>query len=196
MAACPRQSWSPADGSVSSLVRVIVLGEDERHQRFIRRYLHRLGYESRDIRAVTAPSGRGSAEQWVRQQYSAEVREYRRRSARKAFALIVAIDADVDDVDRRTRQLRVALEQAGLTARAADESIVHLIPKRNVETWILCLSGRQVDEATDYKRDENVDRLIKPAALTFFEWSRLNFVTPPHSVPSLSVAVPEVRRLG
>lgn len=181
---------------MSSLARVIVLAEDERHQRFIRRYLHRLGYESHDIRAVTAPSGRGSAEQWVRLQYSAEVREYRRRSARKDIRLIVVIDADIHNVDRRIDQLRVSLEQAGLPARDAAEGIVHLIPRRNVETWILCLSGRQVDEVTDYKLEEDVDKLIKAAALTFFEWSRLNFVPPPHCVPSLLTAIPEVRCLG
>jgi hypothetical protein len=139
--------------------------------------------------------GRGSGEQWVREAYAPEVKEYRRRSASLRIALVVAIDSDTDEVDRRLRQLREALEQARLSARAAAEVIVHLIPKRNVETWILCLSGSQVEEITDYSHEGNVDTLIAAAALTFFEWSRPHATPPLHCVPSLSAAIPEVRRL-
>jgi hypothetical protein len=188
---------------VSSLARVIVLAEDERHQRFIRQYLYRLPahaaggrqYEVHDIRPVTAPGGRGSAEQWVRKQYPEEVKEYRKRSAHRKLALLVAIDADTGEVDRRVRQLREALEQAGLAARANGETIVHLIPKRSVETWIVCLSGEQAVELTDYSRRGDVDALIPAAAATLFAWSRPNAMPPANCVPSLSAAIPEVRRL-
>jgi hypothetical protein len=70
-----------------------------------------------------------------------------------------------------------------------------LIPKRNVETWVLCLGGRQVDENTDYSREGGIDELIKPAAITFFSWSRPNVTPPACCVPSLLAAIPEVRRL-
>jgi len=172
-----------------------VLAEDERHQRLVRLYLYRLGYQRHDIRLLPVSGGRGSGEQWVRERYSAEVREYRRRSARSRTALIVAIDADTDEVDRRLRQLREATERAGLAARAIGEAIVHLIPKRNVETWIWCLCGRPVDEITDYSQEVDVDGLIATAALTFFEWSRANATPPAYCVPSLAAAIPEVRRL-
>jgi hypothetical protein len=70
-----------------------------------------------------------------------------------------------------------------------------LIPKRNVETWVFCLSGRQVDEDTDYSREAGIDELIKPAATAFFDCSRLNAAPPALCVPSLLAAIPEVRRL-
>jgi len=188
---------------VSSLARVIVLAEDERHQRFIRQYLYRVPahaaggrqYQTHDIRAVTAPSGRGSAEQWVRSQYPAEVKEYRRRSKKLSIALIVAIDADTREVDQRLRQLREALEQAELAVRADGDTIVHLIPKRNIETWLFCLSGENVDELTNYSQSPDIDALIPVAAATFFQWSRTNAVPPGQCVPSLAAAIPEVRRL-
>jgi hypothetical protein len=114
---------------------------------------------------------------------------------RAGTALIVAIDADTGEVDRRVRQLREGLEQAGAPARTDREAIVHLIPKRSVETWVLCLSGRQVDESTDYRQEVDVDRRIPDAARTFFDWSRENAQPPAHCVPSLRSAIPEVRRL-
>jgi hypothetical protein len=141
------------------------------------------------------PGGRGCGEQWVRDKYPKAVRSYRGRSARAETALIVAIDADTGDVEQRLRQLRKALDQAGIATRAEREAIIHLIPKRNVETWVLCLSGRQVDENTDYSGEGGIDELIKPAAIAFFDWSRPNAAPPALCVPSLLAAIPEVRRL-
>lgn len=175
---------------------VVVLAEDERHERLVRRYLYRLGHSRHDIRVEDLPSGRGCGEQWVRERYARAVKACRGRSVRAETALIVAIDADQGPVGRRLRQLREALEQAGLAARAEGETIVHLIPKRSVETWVLCLSGRDVDEDTDYSQEGDVDGLIPAAAVTFFEWSRVNAPPPAHCVPSLLSAIPEVRRLG
>ena len=172
--------------------RVVVLAEDERHQRFVRYYLYRIGHTRHDLRFEPLPSGRGCGEQWVRERYAAAVRAYRGRRAKTA--LIVAMDADVGDVDRRLVQLRSALSQAGWDARADGEAIAHLIPRRSIETWILCLTGSQVDEVTDYSR-EAVDGQIAAAALTFFNGSRDNAVRPAHWVASLLSAIPEIRRL-
>lgn len=174
---------------------MVVLAEDDRHQRLVRRYLYRLGYSPHDIRFESLPSGRGSGEQWVREHYASEITKYRTRSTRAKTALIVAIDADTRDVDERHRQLRETLEQAGSTARADSEAIVHLIPKRNVETWILCLSGRPVDEVTDYRQEHDVESLIATASAAFYRWTRSNAALFSGCVPSLSAAVPEMRRL-
>ncbi len=176
--------------------QVVVLAEDNRHQGLVRRYLYRLGYTRHDIQMEDLPSGRRCGEQWVRERYAQAVRAYRGRSQRAKTALIIAIDADTGEVGRRVCQLREALDQKGLAARTDGEVIVHLIPKRNVETWILCLNDRPVDEITDYSGEGGIDGLIPPAAVTFFEWSRPNVVPPAHCVPSLLEAIPEVRRLG
>jgi hypothetical protein len=131
----------------------------------------------------------------VRERYARAVKAFRGRSARAKTALIVAIDADKGTVDRRLQQFRESLLQAGLAARTDGEAIVHLIPKRSVGTWVLCLSGRQVDEDTDYRREDNIERLIPDAAITFFEWSRPKATPPAHGVDSLRLAIPETRRL-
>jgi hypothetical protein len=165
---------------------VIVLAEDERHQRFIRNYLLRLNYPARTIRNEPLPAGRGAGEQWVRERYSKAVQAYRARAARTQTALIVVIDADKHEVRHRLQQLPTPLD---------GERIVRLIPKRNIETWILCLTGTDVDEETDYRHHPDIDQKIKPAAIEFFQWSRPNAAPPERCVPSLSSAIPEVRRL-
>lgn len=175
--------------------QVVVLAEDRCHQRFVQRYLERLGYGRHDIRLVDLPSGRGCGEQWVRERYPQEVRAYRSRSARAQSALIVAIDADSGDVERRLRQLREALTQAEMPPRRDEESIVHLIARRNIETWILCLDGENSDEETDYRREPSINERIAGAAGTLYQWSRPNFVPPPRCVPSLLSAIPEIKRL-
>jgi hypothetical protein len=179
---------------MASASRVIVLAEDQCHQRFVHGYLRRLGYLPHDIRDAELPSGRGCGEQWVRERYEREVREYRRRSARAATALVAVIDADRGDVNRRLQQFHQALIQARLAQRTPDERIVHLVPKRSIETWILCLNGGAVDEETDYSQ-EDIAKQVAPAATALFEWSRPNNTPPSHCISSLLAAIPEVRRL-
>jgi hypothetical protein len=168
----------------------MVLVEDQHRQQFVRRYLYKLGYVGRDIRFPPLPSRRSAGEQSVRQRYAPAVQAFRQRHANTA--LVVAIDADIGEVSERVRQLRTELERAGLAARADDEAIAHLIPKR---TWILCLSGQKVDEETDYSRDGGVDELIPAAAAAFREWSRPSGAVPSACVESLWAAIPEDRRL-
>lgn len=175
--------------------QVVVLAEDQRQAGFVRRYLYRSGYSAHDIRVEELPSGRGCGEQWVRERYARAVKAYRGRSARARTALVVAIDADTGDVERRLRQFREALERAGAAARAKGESIAHLVPKRNIETWVLCLGGRQVDEDTNYTAEPGIDERIASSGVTFFEWSRPDAMPPAHCTPSLAAAIPEVRRL-
>ena len=123
------------------------------------------------------------------------VKTHRWRSARAETALVVAIDADAGDVSRRLQQFESALVEADLAARSSDERIVHLIPKRNIETWVLCLSGQSVDEDADYRHEPDIDKQIAPAAETLFGWTRANATLPTHAVSSLRLAIPELKRL-
>jgi hypothetical protein len=175
---------------------VIVLAEDRRHQRFVQKYMGHLGHSHHDFYFEDLPSGRGCGEQWVRKRYADAVAAYRWRSSRAQTALVVAIDANGGDVQRRVRQLQEALTEADLSPRRDDEKIVHLIPRKNIETWILCLNGRNVNENADYTRERDIERQFQPAAATFFEWSRTNAIPAPHCVPSLQAAIIEMRRLG
>lgn len=173
--------------------RVMVLVEDRRQQTFLRRYLYRLGYSHHDIVFEDLPVG-GSGEQWVRNRYSVLVKECRGRQAKTA--LLAAIDADTGTVATRQHQLAKELTQAGMAARAGGEAIAHLIPRRNIETWVFCLTDTVVDEETDHKdRGPMIDVLIKPAALNLFEWSRPNAAIPAHCIPSIHEAIAELSRL-
>jgi len=40
-----------------------------------------------------------------------------------------------------------------------DESVARLVPKRNIETWTLCLNAGTVDEETDYTPAHYIDSL-------------------------------------
>lgn len=121
------------DGSLSKPSRIVVLVEDQRQQRFVRKYLVRKGFKESVIRQVALPAGKGSGEQYVREKYADEVEEVRKRNTRAITWLVVAIDADILDSAIRARQLAEKLTDRGLLRRNDDEAIVHLIPKRNID---------------------------------------------------------------
>jgi hypothetical protein len=98
-------------------------------------------------------------------------------------------------VDQRHQQLQDALTLAGMADRTAEESIVHLIPKRSIETWVFVLHDRPVNEDIDCSAEPEVDPLIRTAAVRFFTLSRPGAQPPPPGVPSLAAAIPEIRRL-
>ncbi|MBA3975355.1 MAG: hypothetical protein C0504_14210 [Candidatus Solibacter sp.] len=175
--------------------RIIVLAEDDRHQRFVRQYLYRKGFRRHEIHFGPLSAGRGSAEQWVRMQYGKHVQTCRERAATASTELIVVVDADSGTVENRSRQLAKALSNGGQETRNETEPIVHLIPRRNIETWILCLAGQVVDENADYKQRTGVDEMIKPAALEFFTWSRQNAHVPERCIESIHLAIHEIKRL-
>ena len=175
---------------------VIVVVEDAHHRILAYRYLSERGLGEHQIRIERSPSGKGSAENWVRGRCAKEVSVYRRRQAQTA--LIIVIDADTGTVQDRLRQLDQAFEDGGINAaQAARERIARLIPKRNVETWILCLNGHGVYEEANYKNTRNDwTDLIPPAAKTLSEWTRRGTALPAHCVDSLQHGIQELKRLA
>ena len=177
---------------------VIVLAEDDRHKSFTYRFLIKCGLENHQIRIQLSPSGRGSAESWVREKFVQETIAYRSRQARAHTALIVLIDADTSTVQHRLNQLDQSLRDGKHQIVGGTERIARLVPKRNVETWILCLNGQDVDEQTDYKntRDsDNWNELIPQAAETLYQSTPLNTDLPNHFVGSLRAGIRELKRL-
>jgi hypothetical protein len=183
------------DGSLSKPSRIVILVEDQRQQRFVRKYLARKGFEGGAIRQIALPAGKGSGEQYVREKYADEVKEFRKRNTSVTTWLVVAIDTDILDVTARARQLAERPTDRGLPRRNDDEAIVHLIPKRNIETWILCLTRQAVDEETDYRHDGRIEESLPEAGMTLFAWSRTNAIPEAHCIPSLHAAIPELRRI-
>jgi hypothetical protein len=175
---------------------VIVLVEDEHHRMLIVRYLKKRGFKEHAMRIRNSPSGRGSAEDWVRKEFVKETTEYRNRQARAQTALIVMIDADTRTVQDRFNQLDEALRDSGAQAVVESERIARLVPKRNVETWILCLNEEPVDEENDYTGTRNNwNELIPTACERLCQWIRSQAEPPNPCVSSLRTGVRELKRL-
>jgi hypothetical protein len=169
---------------------VIIIVEDDHHEMLVRRYLKKRGLENHQMRIKRSPIGEGSAENWVRKGFVKEVKVYRSRHARTA--LIVIIDADTATVNDRLRQLNQALEVA---VDSDTEQIAQLVPKRNIETWICCLTGHAVNEETDYKKRDDWNKLIPHAAETLLQWTQSNNEPPEHCVKSLQHGIKQLKRL-
>jgi len=174
---------------------IFVLVEDRRQQEFARRFLAKAGYKRHSMRFAPLPGPRGAGEQWVCARYAENLGAYRQRASRAKSALLVVIDADLESVDRRQTQLREAAEKAAIDPRGETEHVAHFIPRRNIETWILCLADIQVDEDTDYHQHDRIDDLLTNAADTFYLWTRRNAAVPSTCVPSLSQGIADAKRL-
>ncbi|HMD99103.1 MAG TPA: hypothetical protein VKM93_17460 [Terriglobia bacterium] len=176
--------------------QVIVVLEDDHHEMLIYRYLVNCGLKRYAIRIHRSPSGQGSAEGWVRKTFVRETNVYRSRQARALTALIVMIDADTRTVQERWNQLDETLTESGNPIVGEGERIARLVPRRNVETWILCLNGQAVDEETDYKRaGSDWNKLIPTASETLYQWTRSPAEPRDHCVSSLRTGVRELKRL-
>lgn len=181
---------------MSNPSQVFVLVEDEHHRVLVLRYLIQCGLKEHAIRIQPSPAGRGSAENWVLKKFAAETRAYRSRQARAESALIVMIDADTRSVQDRWNQLDQALKDNNTPAIGRGERIARLVPRRNVETWILCLNGQDVNETTDYSREKRSwNKLIPQAAETLCHWTRPNAGPANDCVDSLQIGVRELKPL-
>lgn len=172
--------------------QVIILAEDQRQQQFVRSCLRAAGYHHRAIRAEPLSAGSGSGEQRVREEFPRQVAACRARSHSVGTILIAMVDADQSTVEERERQFVKQLADADAVRISAAERIALLIPRRNVETWILALRGDEVDEQTDYKRRVTGED-VPSAGQRFFEMVR----NPAAEVklPSLARSVQECRRI-
>ncbi len=127
---------------------IVILCEDSQQYLFARYFLQRKGFTGHFV-AQICPSGKQSGEQYVRENYAAEVKGYRSQKNRKKICLVVVIDADTLTVAERIRQLEMTLQEK----RQLKENIAIFVPKRNIETWIHYLqSGEPIDEIAAYSK--------------------------------------------
>jgi hypothetical protein len=136
-------------------VRVVVLFEDDAHERFLRRLVNRLHLNPVRYEKCVDCNG-------VLDQLGREVEILRRKKDQKNLGLIAVIDADDVNIRKRLEQLQHVMESVGET-RGQDERIALLIPAWEIETWyvhLCCPEARPVDEArSDYKKDDAWKRL-------------------------------------
>ena len=177
---------------------VIVLAEDAHQSRLVYQFLVCAGILRHQIRIVASPPAHGSGEQWVRERYVCEVIACRRRSASKGkTALVVVLDSDTQVVQKRLHGLAQSLvdnDQPPIDEKM--ESVAHLIPKRNVETWILSLNKISVDESQDYKGTRNKadwSNLIPKASQALYELYIQEVRLNPVLIDSLRLGIQELR---
>lgn len=133
-----------------SAVRIILLCEDSQTDTFVRRFLRRRNFGSRDIHTRPLPAGRQSGEQWVRESYPDELQLIRER--RNAY-LIVVTDADKNSTTDRRAQLDMACDEKQVPRRGDRDPVLSIVPRRNIETWLHYLgSGTAVDEVDETTR--------------------------------------------
>ena len=69
------------------------------------------------------------------------------------------------------QRLEEQLQNANMESRKTGERIALLIPKRNIETWMVYLQGTPVDEESDYKQHA-LAKNYKQAGITLAEQLR------------------------
>ena len=136
---------------MSRRAQIVLLCEDTQHEACLRRFLSAMGWDTRAMRVEKAPGGRGSADQFVRQQFPRELKAHRTRHVTQAF--VTMMDGDRYGVDARLGQLDEACQSGGIDVRTPGERVAVFIPTWNIETWFAYLDNATVDEArSDYPR--------------------------------------------
>jgi len=134
---------------MSKASKITILCEDKLQDVFVSRFLKKCGVGNRLYDVIDYPAGKGSGEQHVRERYAKELKAIRSRPA--STVLIVVIDADDKTVQARHNTLDSEAKSASLEVRQNGEQIVHVIPKRHIETWLAYLDGNHVNESDEYK---------------------------------------------
>jgi hypothetical protein len=180
-------------------MRGVVLCEDKLTERFVRRLLDSLGFDTRRrIRFETAPAGSGSGEAWVRQRYPHEVRLLRSKRHQRDLCLLAIRDGDRFGIDVRKRELDEQLVTEQLAPRQPEERISTPVPTWSIETWLLALLGDDaVYEGAPTKAElvklhgERADEAIAVAVRAWSEGA-----AEASSLPSLRDGIVELARLS
>jgi hypothetical protein len=162
----------------------VILCEDESHRRFVERLLKALGVATSNDHSEPSPPSKGSAEQFVREQFP----KWQTTCHSYGWRLIVVTDADTGTTAERRS-----------TLGTVDASTLVLIPKRAIETWFARLRGDAGLNETDSFESKfskvPSKEVFHPLVTTFIAHMR----TPAFSdavVPSLEQGVREARKLG
>jgi hypothetical protein len=171
-------------------VEAVLLCEDEQSACFARRFLKERGYKAWQLREEKPPPGKGSGEQWVRERLPLELRAMRDSQSK---ALIVLTDADTMSVAERAETLRRKCLDEGVAWRTADEPLVLVIPRRNIETWLAYLRGETVDETNLYPKYA-AESDCREQARELHRMCQIGSLSPPPP-PSLAQACAEWTRM-
>lgn len=140
--------------------------------------------------------------QHVRENYPKLVEQRRSQEGRlRAMGCRLVVHVDVDNADPggrtvndRMNELREACKGVSVHPPEPAEPVAHLIPRRNIETWIRFFhQGPPVDEHTDYGHLPR-ESAAAPAAANFGEHAARGTV-PAGAPPSLVLGLAELRKI-
>lgn len=171
-------------------VRIVLLCEDAATNTFVRRFLRRRQFKTRDITTLPIPHGSQSGEQWVREKYPSELQAI--RSRQNAF-LIVVIDADTHTTQARRSHLDNECRTQQVPARKQEDPVIIIVPRRNIETWFAYLGGESIDETVDYSAYKSKDP--RPFAEELYRMCHEAQKLRPPVPPSLDESCREYRKL-
>jgi len=178
--------------NMSRKVQIILLCEDSQHEAFSRRFLEKAGWNSRKIRVIKAPKGKGSGARYVELNYLLELQIYRVNRNRVNCMLVVVLDGDNIGIDRRIENLHNLCLAENLEPRHDDEQVALIIPTWNIETWLEYLDGNNVYESKkDYPRLERA-RECQSHVNQLYEMCKAGTLRQP-APPSLEKACHEYR---
>lgn len=176
-------------GLMARRVRCVVLCEDSQHEVFARRFLEKKGYDSREIRVLKSPGGRGAAEQFVRTRFPEELTFLRSRANQ---LLVVFVDGDAAGLTQRMRQLDEECRKTNVQKRSGDEGVLIFVPTWNIEAWLAYLDGGNVSEGKgDYPRLARPRDCTRHVSMLYEMCSRQKLREP--APPSLQEACREYR---
>ncbi len=155
--------------------QVILLCEDKQQEVLIRRVLSKL--RGKDLfRTVPMPCGRGSGEQFVRDNFPGELKAQRTKAV--TSVLVVVIDGDNIGIEGRRRQLHESCAAADVDPPKRGDRVLIAIPTRNIETWLSYLGGEDVTETDIYQRLRRPGD-CRPHVDALVEMCRTNQLRPP-----------------
>lgn len=174
-----------------SKFRAHILCEDREHYGFIRGFLLASGMQDRKITGDYA-DGKGSGEQYVREKFPAELEKIRKK--RENLFLVVAIDVDSTEwkeaeVSDRKNHLARSLEGSGSQKLSEADSVMFVVPKRNIETWFAWLDADEESRACISETEDYKTKFSNPKARIFGEKMRQIYISGcSSSINSLSIA--------
>ena len=176
--------------------QVDILAEDNRLVSFCLKIVMKLGIQKIRKKITVEPVPKsGAGFTWLYREYPGLVRKHRARATKTSVAFVIGVDSDKKSPEERAADLDKKLEEAKLEKRKGDEAIVFVIPKRNIETWIMYFGGAKVDETTDYKNKVGKKPDIEKAANGFVEEYR-KYIKKPDNFSTLSSLVATYVELG
>ena len=108
--------------------------------------------------------------------------------------MIVCLDADRDSLEKARNDLGKSIQSKGVDNVAPHEGVVILIARRNIESWLECLEGREANEDDDYGHRKGKEGEVGQAVKKMMAFVRGTESMPNDVLPSIRGAVEVIRR--